>query len=41
MQNKPSTLKTIAWVYGVVVAFTVAYLVGPILIERQERKNRQ
>ncbi|HEY4383755.1 MAG TPA: hypothetical protein VGN34_04655 [Ktedonobacteraceae bacterium] len=42
MENKQplSPGKTIAWVYGMVAAFTAAYLAVPILLERWSRKRQ-
>jgi hypothetical protein len=41
MESKPpvSAGKTIAWVYGMVAAFTTLYLAVPILMERRARKT--
>lgn len=40
-EKKPSTFKTLAWVYGVVSAFTAISIIGPILLERRERRERK
>ncbi len=43
MDNKQplSAGKTIAWVYGMVAAFTTLYLAVPILLERRVRKPQR
>jgi polyferredoxin len=43
MENKPplSTGKTILWVYGMIAAFTAAYLAVPIFLERRTRKRQR
>lgn len=40
-EKRPSTFKTLAWIYGVVSAFTAISIIGPILLERKERRERR
>jgi hypothetical protein len=40
-EKKPPVLKTLAWVYGIVSAFTAISIIGPILLERKERRERR
>ena len=40
-EKKPSTFKTLAWVYSIVSAFTAISIIGPILLERKERRERR
>ncbi|GLV55718.1 hypothetical protein KDH_25620 [Dictyobacter sp. S3.2.2.5] len=37
-QKKPSTGKTVAWMYGVVASFVTVYVVGGILLDKLWRK---
>ncbi len=39
--KKHSTEKTLAWAIGAVTAFTVISILGPILWERQARKEKR
>jgi len=39
-EKKPSTFKTLAWVYSIVSAFTAISIIGPILLERKGRRER-
>ena len=39
-ENKLSARKTLAWVYGAVKIFTAISIVGPIILDRLGRKDR-
>lgn len=39
MNKKPSAGKTVAWSYGIVIAFATVYYVGGVLLERASRKK--
>ena len=40
-EKKPSTFKTLAWVYSIVSAFTAISIIGPILLDRKGRRERR
>ena len=33
-KKQPSTIKTIAWIYGVVGVYTAISIIGPVIMER-------
>jgi len=41
MQKKLSLAKTITWVYSMVTAFAAAYVIGGILLEKQDKKQKE
>ena len=40
-EKRPSTFKTLAWVYSIVSAFTAISIIGPILLDRKGRRERR
>lgn len=38
---KPPVMKTLAWVYGAVTAFTATFIVGGILLDRRAREQKK
>ena len=36
-KKPPSVVKTLAWVYGAVSAFTAISIIGPVLLDRVQR----
>lgn len=41
MSKKPSVGKTVAWSYGIVIAFAAVYYVGGVLLERASRAKKE
>jgi hypothetical protein len=39
MNKKPSFGKTLSWSYGIVIAFTAAYFIGGVLLEKASHKK--
>ena len=38
---KPPVLKTLAWVYSAITAFTVTFIVGGILLDRKANEQKK
>lgn len=38
MEQKPPVTKTLVWVYGMVITFVTAYLIGGILLDKASQK---
>jgi hypothetical protein len=41
MKKQPSLPAMLGWAYGLVAAFATAYLVGGILLDKQDQQNKK
>jgi len=40
-KKQPSTIKTIAWIYGVVGVYTAISIIGPVLLDKVLQRNER